>query len=121
MSAPCVLIMAGGTGGHVFPALAAAAVFRQQGFEVQWLGTARGIESRLVPEAGIRLHCLNIAGLRGKGIKALLLGDFRGIRSQQVFDILASQMDIDFPVLHSPYIGHVANKITLPVGAEVSV
>jgi len=56
-----------------------------------------------------------------KGLKALILGDFRGIRSQKVYDILASQMTVDFPVVHSPYIGHVANKITLPVGAEVEL
>ncbi len=56
-----------------------------------------------------------------KGIKALILGDFRGIRSKQVYDILASQMELDFPVIHCPYIGHVANKITLPIGAEVEL
>jgi len=56
-----------------------------------------------------------------KGIKALILGDFRGIRSQQVFDILASQMTVNFPVVHCPYIGHVKNKITLPIGAEVEL
>ena len=56
-----------------------------------------------------------------KGIKALILGDFRGIGSQKVYDILASQMALDFPVVHCPYIGHVANKITLPIGAEVEL
>ncbi|MBN2429539.1 MAG: LD-carboxypeptidase [Deltaproteobacteria bacterium] len=56
-----------------------------------------------------------------KGVKALILGDFRGIRSRQVHDILASQMELDFPVVHCPYIGHVANKITLPIGAEVEL
>ncbi|BCR04342.1 peptidase S66 [Desulfuromonas versatilis] len=56
-----------------------------------------------------------------KGIKGLILGDFRGIRSQKVYDILASQMDLDFPVVHCPYIGHVPNKITLPVGAKVEL
>ncbi len=56
-----------------------------------------------------------------KGVKALILGDFRGIRSRQVHDILASQMEMDFPVVHCPYIGHVANKITLPIGAEVEL
>ncbi len=56
-----------------------------------------------------------------KGVKALILGDFRGLRSQQVYDILASQMELDFPVVHCPYIGHAANKITLPIGAEVEL
>ncbi len=56
-----------------------------------------------------------------KEVKALILGDFRGIRSQQVYEILASQMVLDFPVVHCPNIGHVTNKITLPVGAEVEL
>ncbi len=56
-----------------------------------------------------------------KGVKGLVLGDFRGIRSKQVYDILVSQMALDFPVVHCPYIGHVANKITLPVGAVVEL
>jgi len=56
-----------------------------------------------------------------KGVRALILGDFRGIRSRQVHDILASQMELDFPVVHCPYIGHVANKITLPIGVEVEL
>lgn len=56
-----------------------------------------------------------------KGLKGLILGDFRGIRNKQVYAVLASQMELDFPVVHCPYIGHVANKITLPVGAEVEL
>jgi muramoyltetrapeptide carboxypeptidase len=56
-----------------------------------------------------------------KGVKALILGDFRGIRSQRVYDILASQMAVDFPVLHCSNIGHVKNKITLPIGAFVEL
>ncbi len=56
-----------------------------------------------------------------RGVKGLILGDFRGIGSRKVYDILASQMALDFPVVHCPYIGHVPNKITLPVGAEVEL
>lgn len=56
-----------------------------------------------------------------KGVKALLLGDFRGIGKRKVYDILVSQMVLDFPVVHCPYIGHVANKLTLPIGAEVEL
>jgi muramoyltetrapeptide carboxypeptidase len=56
-----------------------------------------------------------------KDLKALVLGDFRGISSQKVYNILASQMTLNFPVIHCPYIGHVANKITLPIGAEVNL
>ncbi|MGQ9425996.1 undecaprenyldiphospho-muramoylpentapeptide beta-N-acetylglucosaminyltransferase [Gilvimarinus sp. F26214L] len=70
MAAERVLIMAGGTGGHVFPALAVASELMAQGVAVEWLGTARGIEADLVPKANIKLHYLSIAGLRGKGPKA---------------------------------------------------
>ena len=72
-----ILIMAGGTGGHVFPALAVAAVLRERGAEVQWLGTRRGLESRLVPAAGIPLATLSVAGLRGKGPLSWLAAPFK--------------------------------------------
>ena len=65
---PLVLVMAGGTGGHVFPALAIARALQQKSASVQWLGTERGIEARLVPDSGIELHCLSVQGLRGKGL-----------------------------------------------------
>ncbi|HET8552683.1 MAG TPA: undecaprenyldiphospho-muramoylpentapeptide beta-N-acetylglucosaminyltransferase [Gammaproteobacteria bacterium] len=62
-----VLIMAGGTGGHVFPALAAAEELRRDGCEIAWMGTHRGLEARLVPAAGIPMHWIGVGGLRGKG------------------------------------------------------
>lgn len=67
-----ILIMAGGTGGHVFPALAVASRLMEGGAAVQWLGTRRGIEADLVPKAGIPLNFLEIGGLRGKGLKTWL-------------------------------------------------
>jgi len=67
-----VLIMAGGTGGHVFPGLAVAQFLRENGVDVHWLGTRQGLESRLVPAANIPLHLVTINGLRGKGIKTLM-------------------------------------------------
>lgn len=56
-----------------------------------------------------------------KGVKGIILGDFRGIKSRQVYEILASQMELTFPVVHCPYVGHVPDKITMPVGAEVEL
>lgn len=72
-----VLIMAGGTGGHVFPGLAVADYLRAKGVDVHWLGTSQGLESRLVPQANFPLHLVSIGGLRGKGIKPLLMAPLR--------------------------------------------
>ncbi len=68
-----VLIMAGGTGGHVFPALAVARELMAGGRRVVWLGSPRGIENRLIPAAGIPLERVRVAGLRGKGAVSWLL------------------------------------------------
>ncbi len=72
-----ILIMAAGTGGHVFPALACAEEFTARGYQVHWLGAGRGMENELVPAAGYALHTLNITGLRGKGIASLLTAPFK--------------------------------------------
>jgi UDP-N-acetylglucosamine--N-acetylmuramyl-(pentapeptide) pyrophosphoryl-undecaprenol N-acetylglucosamine transferase len=63
-----IVIMAGGTGGHVFPALAVAQLLMEQGWQVSWLGTLKGLESRVVPENNIDIDWLTVAGVRGKGI-----------------------------------------------------
>ena len=81
MTAPCVMIMAGGTGGHVFPALSLAEWLRQRGFRIVWLGTHRGIESRLVPAAGIDIEWIDIGGLRGKNLGTLLAAPWRLARA----------------------------------------
>ncbi|TBU97312.1 undecaprenyldiphospho-muramoylpentapeptide beta-N-acetylglucosaminyltransferase [Stutzerimonas kirkiae] len=79
--AASILIMAGGTGGHVFPALACAEEFRARGYQVHWLGTPRGIENELVPAAGLPLHRIEITGLRGKGALSLLKAPLQLLRS----------------------------------------
>jgi UDP-N-acetylglucosamine--N-acetylmuramyl-(pentapeptide) pyrophosphoryl-undecaprenol N-acetylglucosamine transferase len=67
-----VAVMAGGTGGHVFPALAVAELLRAQGMEVFWIGTRRGMEARLAPQRGFPIEWLSIEGLRGKGVRKML-------------------------------------------------
>ncbi|MFL1465306.1 undecaprenyldiphospho-muramoylpentapeptide beta-N-acetylglucosaminyltransferase [Marinobacter sp. HN1S83] len=74
------LMMAGGTGGHVFPALATARALQQKGHEVFWLGSAGGMEERLIDETDIPLSLVHVSGLRGKGKLALLAAPFRLMR-----------------------------------------
>jgi UDP-N-acetylglucosamine--N-acetylmuramyl-(pentapeptide) pyrophosphoryl-undecaprenol N-acetylglucosamine transferase len=76
-----VLIMAGGTGGHVFPALAVADELRARGVAVSWLGTQRGLEARVVPAAGYPLETMRVTGLRGKGALRLLTAPFMLLRA----------------------------------------
>lgn len=78
---PSVLMMAGGTGGHIFPALAVADVLKEAGWQVHWLGTKHGLETRLVKQHGYPLHCIDIHGLRGKGRLSLLFAPFKIARA----------------------------------------
>ena len=73
MSTRPILVMAGGTGGHVYPALAVARALQASSRDVVWLGTHRGLESRVVPAAGIDIEWISVKGLRRKGVLALLI------------------------------------------------
>ena len=77
MSGKRLMVMAGGTGGHVFPGLAVAHHLMAQGWQVRWLGTADRMEADLVPKHGIEIDFIRISGLRGKGLKALLASPIR--------------------------------------------
>lgn len=76
-----IMIMAGGTGGHVFPALAVAEVLTQRGVTVIWMGTAKGIEARLVPEAGYPLTKISVQGLRGNGAMGWVTAPFKLVKA----------------------------------------
>ncbi|WP_116475215.1 undecaprenyldiphospho-muramoylpentapeptide beta-N-acetylglucosaminyltransferase [Zobellella maritima] len=76
-----LLVMAGGTGGHVFPGLAVADRLRDEGWQVHWLGTADRMEARLVPSHGYPLHTIAIAGIRGNGLKRLVTAPFQILRA----------------------------------------
>ena len=81
MSAAPVMILAGGTGGHIFPGLAVAEALRARGIPVVWLGSRQGLENRLVPAANVPLDTIDVSGLRGKGRLAWLGAPVRLLRS----------------------------------------
>ncbi len=91
MSAP-VMIMAGGTGGHIFPGLALARALQRHNVPVVWLGSRGGLEQRLVPAAGIEIRSIDIQALRGRGMASLLLAPLRVLRAVwQALRILKSE------------------------------
>jgi UDP-N-acetylglucosamine--N-acetylmuramyl-(pentapeptide) pyrophosphoryl-undecaprenol N-acetylglucosamine transferase len=79
--APCALVMAGGTGGHIFPGLAVAQALRAQGWQVHWLGAPASMESRLVPPRGFAFEAITFSGVRGKGVATLALLPLRLLRA----------------------------------------
>jgi len=76
-----ILITAGGTGGHVYPGLAVARALQAQGIPVIWMGTEKGLEARVIPEAGIEMVYLSVSGLRGKGLLSLLGAPFQLVKA----------------------------------------
>ncbi len=121
------MILAGGTGGHVFPGLAVANALRERGVPVVWLGGMRGIEHTLVPASGIALHALPFGGVRGKGVGTLLAAPWRLLRAvfvaQRLMRGLAPRSVISFGgyaaapggiaawLLRRPLLVHEANRV----------
>lgn len=75
------LVMAGGTGGHIFPGLAVAEALRARGWRVHWLGAPDSMESQLVPARGFPLEPVSFGGVRGKGVKTLVLLPLKLLRA----------------------------------------
>jgi UDP-N-acetylglucosamine--N-acetylmuramyl-(pentapeptide) pyrophosphoryl-undecaprenol N-acetylglucosamine transferase len=122
-----ILIMAGGTGGHIFPALAVAEKMRERGWRVVWLGNPDGMEARLVPQQGFEMLWLKFSALRGKGLLRKLLLPFnllrgfwqaqKAIRKLQPNVVLGMGGYITFPggmmasLLGKPLIVHEQNSV----------
>jgi len=95
------------------------------------IGTAWEIQTRgailFLEEVDEMLHKIDrhltqwILGGKFRGVKGIILGNFKGLRNKEVYKILSRQIKIDFPVVHCPYIGHLRDKITLPIGARVEL
>ncbi|HEY6356426.1 MAG TPA: undecaprenyldiphospho-muramoylpentapeptide beta-N-acetylglucosaminyltransferase [Burkholderiaceae bacterium] len=87
-----LVVMAAGTGGHVFPGIAVAREVQRRGWSVSWLGTQSGMENRLVPPTGIALDAIGFAGLRGKGLLGALTGGLRLLKAfWECFGILRAR------------------------------
>ena len=81
MSAKCALVMAGGTGGHIFPGLAVAEALRARGWRVHWLGAPASMEAQLVPPRGFDFEAVEFGGVRGKGVSTLVLLPLRLLKA----------------------------------------
>lgn len=81
MTSKCALVMAGGTGGHIFPGLAVAQALREAGWTVHWMGAPNSMESQLVPPRGFAFEAVDFGGVRGKGLKTLALLPLRLLKA----------------------------------------
>ncbi|TLU66938.1 undecaprenyldiphospho-muramoylpentapeptide beta-N-acetylglucosaminyltransferase [Thalassotalea litorea] len=112
--APTILIMAGGTGGHIFPGLAVADYLQAQGWQVHWLGTSSRMEAQVVPKYGYEISFIDIAGLRGKGIRSWLSAPVKIIKSVRQSLAVLEQVKPDVVLGMGGYAsgpGGVASKI----------
>ncbi len=127
MTQPSILVMAGGTGGHIFPGLAVAEYLRNDGWNVSWLGNKNGMEYRLVKACNFPFEAVEFSGLRGKGMKAKLMLPFNllraGIQSWKIMKrlkpsvVLGMGGYITFPgglvakILKCPLVLHESNSV----------
>jgi UDP-N-acetylglucosamine--N-acetylmuramyl-(pentapeptide) pyrophosphoryl-undecaprenol N-acetylglucosamine transferase len=115
----CAVIMAGGTGGHIFPGLALAKALTTQGWNVEWIGTADRMEADIVPKYNIPIHYIEVKGVRGNGIKRLVKAPFMLLKAflqaRKIFKQLKPNLVIGFGGYASGPGGIAAWSLGLPL------
>jgi UDP-N-acetylglucosamine--N-acetylmuramyl-(pentapeptide) pyrophosphoryl-undecaprenol N-acetylglucosamine transferase len=119
MSSKVLVIMAGGTGGHIFPGLAVADKYREKGWQIHWIGTADRMEADIVPKYDIPLHFIDVKGVRGNGIARLLKAPFMLLnafmQARKILSKLKPNLVIGFGGYASGPGGLAAKSLGLPL------
>jgi len=116
MGVKTFLLMAGGTGGHIFPALAVAAALRERGHKVVWLGSEGAMETRIVPQHGIEIETLAIKGVRGNGLKRKLMLPFTLWHTIRAARRIIRKHQVDGAI--EAAVVHVAGTVNGPIRAS---
>ena len=98
MANKTLVVMAGGTGGHIFPGLAVAEKFKQQGWNIHWIGTSDRMEADIVPKNNIPIHFIEVKGVRGNGIKRLLTTPFMLLKAMWQARRILSELKPDLVI-----------------------
>ena len=117
----CALVMAGGTGGHIFPGLAVAQALRERGWRVHWLGGTGSVEqpsmeSRLVPPQGFAFESINFSGVRGKGLATLIKLPYRLLRACWQSSLVLRRVKPDVVIGLGGYISLPAGLMSVLLG-----
>jgi UDP-N-acetylglucosamine--N-acetylmuramyl-(pentapeptide) pyrophosphoryl-undecaprenol N-acetylglucosamine transferase len=117
MNQRCALVMAGGTGGHIFPGLAVAEALRARSWRVHWLGGAQGtMESQLVPPRGFAYEAIDFGGVRGKGLKTLVLLPLKLLRALWQSIVIVRRVRPDVVIGLGGYITFPAGMMSVLLG-----
>jgi UDP-N-acetylglucosamine--N-acetylmuramyl-(pentapeptide) pyrophosphoryl-undecaprenol N-acetylglucosamine transferase len=115
------LIMAGGTGGHIFPGIAVAQELKRRGWDIVWLGTPGSMEAELVPKHGFRFEAIAARALRGKGVVNFMLMPLNLLRSFWQSLRILRRLKPDVAVGLGGYVAFPAGLMTVPVGVPLVV
>ncbi|MFT4630023.1 MAG: UDP-N-acetylglucosamine--N-acetylmuramyl-(pentapeptide) pyrophosphoryl-undecaprenol N-acetylglucosamine transferase [Arenicella sp.] len=116
-----LMVMAGGTGGHVFPALAVANALIETGTKITWLGTRRGLEARVIPENNIDIQWISVEGLRGKGLLSWLMAPFNLLRAMWQSANVIRRLDPDCVLGMGGFVGGPGGLVARIMGKPLIV